>query len=263
MGLSIKALLIDLDGTVHFKGELIAGAAEAIERLRENGLRLLFLTNIDSASPQEIAERLERVGLEIDPAEIMNPLQAGRAYVQNRTGRVFCLMPKHLAREFDFPGRGADPVRFVVVGDPRENGSYAELNAAFRHIMNGAEIVALQKGRFFYTADGVNLDTGAVVAMLEYAASRQAVVIGKPSAAFFSAALERVGVQANEVAVVGDDIYSDIAGAAGMKMPSVLVRTGKSSQQPPLPEGPQPTWTIDSIAGLPGLLGLGRTTKTS
>ena len=249
--LKVQAVLIDLDGTVYFKGEPIRGAAEAIGELRRRGFRLLFLTNTDSQTPTELAQRLGSMGLAIAENEIMTCVQAGLAYVKNKSGRAFCLLAKHLVAGFEALGRAKEPVQFVVVGDPRQTEGYEELNTAFRHLMDGAELVALQKGRFFLTPDGPNLDTGAFVAMLEYAAGRDATVIGKPAAAFFRAALDQVGVDHEQAVMVGDDIHTDIAGAAGMGMPSILVRTGKFSYQPLPVEGPQPTCVIDSIADLP------------
>ena len=248
---NVQALLIDLDGTVYFKGEPIPGAVEAIRELRGRGFGLLFLTNTDSQTRKALAQKLNASGLAIAEHEILTCVQAGLAYVKEKSGRAVCLMAKELAAEFESLGGAEGPVRFVVVGDPRENASYANLNEAFRHVMAGAEIVALQKGRFFLTPDGPNLDTGAIVAMLEYAAGRQSVVMGKPSVAFFQAALNQLGVERDQAAVVGDDIDSDIAGASGMGMQSILVRTGKFGDRALPATGPQPTIIIDSIAHLP------------
>ena len=249
--LDVRALLIDLDGTVYFKGEPIPGAAQAIRELQRRGFRLLFLTNTDSQTRQALAQKLNAIGLPIAEHEILTCVQAGLTYVKVQSGRAVCLMADELAAEFEALGRGEEPVRFVVVGDPRENTSYAKLNEAFRYVMAGAEIVALQKGRYFLTPDGPNLDTGAIVAMLEYAAGRQAVVMGKPSAAFLQAALNQLEVEREQAVVVGDDVNSDIAGAVGMGMRSILVRTGKFGFQDLPATGLQPTMIIDSIADLP------------
>jgi HAD superfamily hydrolase (TIGR01458 family) len=249
--LNVQALLIDLDGTVYFKGEPIQGAAEAIGELRRRGFRLLFLTNTDSQTRQQLAQRLNAMSIAIAENEILTCVQAGLAYVKEKRGRAFCLMPKQLAAEFEALGRADEPVRYVVVGDPRQTASYAELNEAFRHVMAGAELIALQKGRFFFTPDGPNLDTGAIVALLEYASGRQAEVMGKPAAAFFRAALHQVGVDREQAAVVGDDVTSDIAGAIGMGMKSILVRTGKFGYQALSAASAQPTVIVDSLADLP------------
>lgn len=251
--LQATTLLIDLDGTVFFKGRLIPGAADAIAAIRRAGLRLQFLTNIDSRTGAEICDRIAGMGLAIGPHEITTCLDAALAHVTDRPGRCYCLLPSGVAGAFDACGSPDGPVRYVVVGDQRQLTGYAPLNTAFGHIMAGAEIVALQKGRFYHTAEGLNLDTGAFVAALEYASGKPAVVVGKPAPAFFHAALRRAGGDAAGAIVVGDDVTTDIAGAAACGLRSILVRTGKGGAPRP-PEVPSPTRTIDSIADLPAII---------
>jgi ribonucleotide monophosphatase NagD (HAD superfamily) len=83
--------------------------------------------------------------------------------------------------------------------------------------------VALQKGRYFVREEGYFLDTGAFVAMLEYSSGKTARVLGKPSQEFFHLALSHVGCTPAEAAIVGDDINTDIAGAARTGALGVLV----------------------------------------
>ena len=98
------------------------------------------------------------------------------------------------------------------------------------------------------------MDAGAFVAALEYATETEAELIGKPNRAYFDMALKDIGLDPSQVAMIGDDIHTDISGAQAAGMPTILVRTGKYSfdAQKPLPV--QPDWTIDSIADLPGIL---------
>ena len=109
------------------------------------------------------------------------------------------------------------------------------------------------------TPDGLSLDVGPFVAALEYAASTEAFVVGKPAPAFFASALDGTGVAAAEAAMVGDDIESDVGGALHAGMAGILVRTGKFREESVRATGIRPTATIDSIADLPGLLGEGAT----
>ena len=148
------------------------------------------------------------------------------------------------------------PADYVIVGDSRELATYGRLNSAFRHIMAGAEILALQKGRYFLRDGNYNLDTGAFVALLEFASGKTARVLGKPSSDFFRLALDTLGCAANEVVVAGDDVTTDVAGARAIGAFSVLVRTGKG-RLGPAHGAPQPDMILDSIAGLPGALGGG------
>jgi ribonucleotide monophosphatase NagD (HAD superfamily) len=87
--------------------------------------------------------------------------------------------------------------------------------------MDGAELVALQKNRFWLTADGLSLDAGPLVAAIEYATGRDAFVVGKPSAGFFDIVLADLGADRNSVAMVGDDVETDIGGALDAGIDSV------------------------------------------
>ena len=251
----VRVLLIDIDGTLVSKGELIPGADQAVEALRETGFRLKFLTNTDSRDADTLADELTKLGLTVSVSEIVTAIDAAYHYIARKgPGRCYCLMPKQLAGRFYslYPEEGE--VRYVVVGDPRETTHYTNLNHAFRYVLSGAEIVAAQRGRFFISQDGYQLDTGPVVALLEYATGKQATLVGKPEKAFFDGATSDLDVPPEQVVVVGDDVTSDILGAAAAGMRSVLTRTGKYAAQRDLPITSGPDWTINSIADLPALV---------
>ena len=93
--------------------------------------------------------------------------------------------------------------------------------------MDGAELIALQKNRYWETSEGLSLDAGPFVSALEYATGREAEVVGKPSPAFFELALGELGVSADRAAMVGDDVEADVGGAMDAGLAGILVRTGK------------------------------------
>jgi HAD superfamily hydrolase (TIGR01458 family) len=101
------------------------------------------------------------------------------------------------------------------------------LNRVFRKLLEGAELIGLQKNRYWETSGELTLDAGPFIAALEYASGREARVVGKPSAEFFSLALEDLGLKPEEVAMVGDDVEVDIGGAQKVGLKTVLVETGK------------------------------------
>ena len=144
-----------------------------------------------------------------------------------------------------------DSPDFVVVGDYGDRFDFRSLNHAFRLLMGGAELIALQRSPYWVSPEGIMLDCGAFVALLEYASTKTAKVMGKPSKLFFEIALDSLQFSPSEVIMVGDDITTDILGAERMGMRSVLVRTGKF--QPSRLENPvaNPTWVVDSISDLP------------
>ena len=127
-------------------------------------------------------------------------------------------------------GEGAEA---VLVGgcdetvEPNQVFRYMNLARAFAEIQLGAELYCLHKNRWWQTSRGPLLDAGAFVAGLEYATGVEAVVLGKPSPAYFAAALDALGAEPERTWLVGDDPESDVRGAHLFGMHTALVRTGK------------------------------------
>src|SRR5512135_504366 len=187
---SVRAVLLDLDGTLYGEGGAIPGAAAAIGALRSRGVPLRFVTNTTRRSRRLLAERLARYGLEARAEEIVTAVMAAVAMLRERGVRRVapCVAEATLEDFAGFDLRAADP-EVVVVGDLGGAWDFATLNRAFRHLMAGADLVALQRDRYWQAADGLALDAGPFVAALEYATGKRAAVTGKPSASFFQAAV--------------------------------------------------------------------------
>ena len=125
------------------------------------------------------------------------------------------------------------------------------LSRAFAELNQGAELYCLHRNRWWQTVRGPLLDSGAFVAGLEYAAETEAVLLGKPSPAYFQAALDALDANPEFTWMVGDDIDADVAGAQRHGMKTVLVRTGKF--RPDVVESTEirPDGIVSSIAELP------------
>jgi HAD superfamily hydrolase (TIGR01458 family) len=168
--------------------------------------------------------------------------------------RVALIMNEDVKRDFEGLEEADEGVDAVIMGDLGEAFGFAILNRAFRLVMDGAELIALQKNRFWLTADGLSLDAGPFVDAIEYATGKNAYVVGKPSSGFFEMVLADVG--ADSVAMVGDDVETDVGGAMSAGLIGILVRTGKYREGFVRRSGIEPTATVDSIADVPKLLGL-------
>jgi HAD superfamily hydrolase (TIGR01458 family) len=254
-------LLLDLDGTLYQGSEPIDGAAEALDELRGRGHTVRFLTNTDSQSTEQMLIKLAARNLTVAEAELFTSLTATEALLL-AAGDVTVLpvangdVRAQLGRRFRLTDGGAVVATHVVVGDVRDELSYPLLDTAFAALQEGARLIALQKGRFFLAGDRAHLDTGAVVAALEYAAGVAAEVAGKPNPMFLELAVASTGrpFAADRTWVVGDDATSDIAMARAAGVPGILVRTGKYARQRGLAGLPEPDRCIGSIADLPALL---------
>ncbi|MFN8132897.1 MAG: TIGR01458 family HAD-type hydrolase [Solirubrobacteraceae bacterium] len=251
----VRAVLLDLDGVLYVEGEAVPGAPDAVARLRGAGLPLRFVTNTTARSREQTLARLAALGFEVAPSELVTPAAlAAQMCAQRGLHRVALVMND--AVKGDFPGleEADDGVEAVIMGDLGEQMGYATLNRAFRHVMAGAELIALQKNRFWLTADGLALDAGPFVAAIEYATGRQADVVGKPSAAFFELVLADLGTDAAHAAMVGDDVEVDVGGAQAAGLAGILVRTGKYRADVVAASGVRPAAVAGSIADVPALL---------
>ena len=251
----IQTVLLDLDGTLYVGSQAVPGAPEAVRWLRDQGLTVRFCTNTDSVAPAALADRLAERGFEAAEDELVTPVAvAARLFASAPEARVLAVAAEGvrelLGRSLAGPG---EPASHVLVADPSFGATYDDLDAAFRALRSGAELVATQVNRVALRDDGEHLDTGGWVRLLEYATGRTARVLGKPSPEFFATPLDALGRGPGTALVVGDSLESDIAGGRAAGAATVLVRTGKDDQAPG--QGAEPDAVIDSVADLPGLLG--------
>lgn len=222
----IRGVLLDLGGVVFVGDAPLPGAPEALGRLRESGLPLRFLTNTTRRSTARLVADLNRIGIALEADEVLTPAQIARAYLTEHRLSPHLLVHENLEEEFaDLPAGDGEA---VVVGDAGARFTYENLNAAFRRLETGAELVALAGNRKFRDTDGeLSIDTGAFVKALEFASEREAVMLGKPAEAFFLNAVEALGCAPGAAVMVGDDAEADVGGALAAGLQGVLVRTGK------------------------------------
>jgi len=248
-------ILLDIEGVLHVSWNEIAGARAAVHRLRERGSRLRFITNNTTRARRELALELQRMGIELEEDELQTTAVAAARSLAGR--RVLALtMPRIIddLRGIELVGESADA---VLIGGADETAatnrvfSYMNLARAFAEVDAGAHLYCLHRNRWWQTARGPMLDAGAFVAGLEYAAETEATLLGKPSAAYFEAALEALDADAELTWMVGDDLEADIAGAQAFGMRTVLVRTGKFRQADLDRSATVPDVVLDSIADLP------------
>lgn len=241
----------------------------AVEQLRRRGTSLRFVTNTTRRPRSFIVDRMRGYGFDVEPDEVFSAVMAGCALLEREGIRAVApfVSPEALV---DLGGlelvggtsgsalpTGAAP-EAVLVGDLGERWTPALLNQAFRYVMDGARLVALQRGRYWFGPEGAELDAGAWVAALEYATERDAVVCGKPNPAFFQGAVASLGSPQGEsvasgappIVMVGDDLWSDIHGAQRIGLEGWLVRTGKFREDVLAASGIRPDRVIDSVADL-------------
>jgi len=245
---SIDGLLIDIEGVVMRGNEVIPGAQEALQTLRARGIPYRFITNTTIYCRHTLLERLQAMGFSIQVEDLFTATYAAARYLQEQNAKSYypLLLPD---AQQEFAGLDVDEEQpdFVVMGDMGASFTFARLNRALQAILNGARFVALHKKRTWRTEQGLYMDAGPFVVALEYAAELKAEVVGKPSRAYFRMVLDELGIAPNRVAMIGDDIESDVRGAQLIGMQGWLVKTGRFRKED-LARGIWPDRVFESIA---------------
>lgn len=252
----LHGILLDIDGVLHVSMKPIAGAAETLSWLAQHNYQTCFVTNTTTISQIALAERLQQIGLPVAEHAILTAPVATANYIRrNFPGRRCWVLTKG-ATAIDFAGIELveDHADVVVIGGAEELLTYETLNHAFQMLMDGAALLAMHTNRYWRTTSGLQLDSGPFVRALEAATGKEAIVLGKPNAAFFTQALDMMKLPANEALMVGDDIENDIAGAQQTGIRAALVLTGKHGKDHPLLQSIHPDITFASIADLPDYL---------
>jgi len=252
----ITGYLIDLDGVLYIGDEPIDGAIETIDFLKSHNIPCRFVTNTTTKSLDTLHGKIRDMGLPIDKGEIVSAPRAAVLHLR-KIGCPVCYLSMNddVRRDFaEFETSDTTP-EVVVIGDIDDGWNYEIMSRLFHMIINGAEIVALHKGRYWHEPDGLRLDIGPFVAGLEYATGKKAAVIGKPNRAFFDMAVGDMGLKPSEVAMIGDDINSDIGGAQKAGLRGILVKTGKYREELAGESHVIPYVILESIARLPAMIG--------
>jgi HAD superfamily hydrolase (TIGR01458 family) len=254
---AIEGLLVDLDGTVYEGNSLIPGSAEAVQRLRERGTPFLFTTNTSRKSRRDVAASLSEMGLRVGVDEIFTAPVAAAGWLAARgIHRVQLLLPESTHADFEGFEITATAPAAVLVGDMGREFTFELLNRAFRNLRAGAQLVAIHKNRFWLPLEGATLDAGPFVAALEYATGLEAMLVGKPAPAFFETAAALLGMRPTVLAVIGDDIESDVKGGRAAGLTTFQVRTGKYDAALVEQTGPAgiPDETVATFADVVALL---------
>jgi HAD superfamily hydrolase (TIGR01458 family) len=246
----VRGLLLDLDGVLVLKGAAVPGAVEALAELDRAAFPYLVVTNTSLMSRAALARWGAKAGFTTPPDRFQTALSASASVVRRELdGRAAYVICSDEARS-EFAGLNvvtgeqadADPaaVAAVILGDSPEELTKANLDRAFRLILGGAQLIGMHRNPWWLTPAGPTLDAGTFLVGLEWATKRRARLVGKPSPAFFRAAIERLQAEAvargeapprrSDLAMVGDDVGTDIGGGHRAGLRTVFVRTGKHGE---------------------------------
>ncbi len=229
-----KAFLVDLDGTTYIDSKLIPGAGDFLGHLRERGIPHLFLSNNSSCSGSEYVERLNRIGIEASRENVMTSGDATIEYLRRRTDctRPYVVGTEPLLADFraaGFETDAADPDCVVVAFDTTV--TFAKLERACALLFDGVPYYATHPDKTCITARGLIPDIAAIIAACEAVTGRLPLIIGKPEKHIVELALEVLRTTAQETAIVGDQLDTDMMMGRRSDLLSCLVMSGETSHE--------------------------------
>jgi HAD superfamily hydrolase (TIGR01458 family) len=257
VALDVDGLLLDIDGVLVTSWRALPGSVDAIAALRSGGVPFRLVTNTTTHSRAGLADTLGEAGFDFTADEIVTAVTATAAYLRTAHPGARVAVLSDGDPTGDLEGVAlveVDHADVIVLGGASEAFDYDTINRVFRRLSDGAAFVAMHRNMYWRTSSGLQLDVGAYVAGLEAATGVTPVVCGKPSGAYFAAALGEIGVTADRAAMVGDDVVNDVTGAQDAGLAGVLVRTGKF--RPGDLDRGSPDAVVDALAEVPAALGL-------
>lgn len=256
----LRAILIDLSGTIHIGQEEIAGSIEALTRLKRSGLRYKFVTNTTKESQKALFTRLQSIGFDIgSPNEIFTSLISARDFLKREQLKPIepLLLEDDALNDFesvlnDTNNQNENNKSAVIVGLAPSKFNYETLNIHLNSLLNGSRLIAIHQGRYFKTENGLALGPGPFVRALAYGADikpEDIVTVGKPNRDFFLSAIKSLGedLKPEECLMIGDDVRDDIEGAMACGLQGILVKTGKYRDGDEDKIDPKPTMVFSSF----------------
>ncbi len=243
----VKGFLIDMDGTVYKGMEPIPGAKEFISHLGREHIPFVMLTNNSSSSRSHYLRKLTDMGFDIGIDNILTSTTATILHLQaHRPGKaVYPLGTPQFTEELKEAGIELSDAAPIVLLAFDRTITYGKINHAYHLLLQGAELIATHPDDLCPTEDGYDVDVGPFIRMFEELTGSRALVIGKPNSAMVEMASLHLNVPVDELAMVGDRLYTDMRMAVDNGMTSVLVLSGEADRESLQASGME----VDVVAG--------------
>ena len=252
-----RAFIIDMDGVIYHGNELLKGAAELVEWMNRNKKAYLFLTNSSERSPIELAQKLSRLGIDVEPEHFYTSALATASFLasQNPGGSAYVIGEPGLIQalyDVGFTMNNVDP-DYVVVGEGR-GYSLETLERAVKLVCGGARLIGTNPDLSGPVEGGIVPACGALVAPIELAAKTKAYFVGKPNPLIMRHGLSRLNSRREETAIIGDRMDTDIISGIETEIETILVLSGVTSMAD-LPMFPyHPKHILEGVFEIPEMI---------
>ena len=251
---TVRGFLLDMDGTFYLSDRLLEGALRFIDTLRAQKKTFLFLTNNSSKHRRQYAEKINRLGLPIPEEAVLTSGEATALYLreEHHGAKIFLVGTPALEEEFSLHGFRLveiDP-QFLVLGFDTTL-TYQKLWALCDFVRAGIPYIATHPDFNCPTETGWMPDVGAMIAFVKAATGREPdLVVGKPNRLIVDTAAMTMNLQVEQIAMIGDRLYTDIALGQSSGITTVLVLSGETKIED-LKDSPyQPDYIFQNLAGV-------------
>jgi NagD protein len=250
-----KAFIIDMDGVIYHGNRVLKGASEFVEWLEQNGKAYLFLTNSSERSPVELSQKLDRLGISVEPEHFYTSALATASFLasQRPGGSIYVIGEPGLIQalyDMGFTMNNVNP-DYVVVGEGR-GYSLEAIERAVHLVLGGARLIGTNPDLTGPTEAGIVPACGALVAPIEMATGIKAYFVGKPNPLMMRHGLRRLNARREDTVIIGDRMDTDIAAGVESEIETVLVLSGVTTLEE-IPSFPyQPKHILEGVFEIPG-----------
>ena len=254
----IKCFILDMDGTSYLGNELFSFTKDFLKKVEETGREYYFFTNNSSKSQQDYIEKLERFGIRIKSQQMMTSTHVISRYLkQHYEGKsVYVVGTQSLIREFQYFGINVteeDP-DIVVLGFDTTL-TYEKLSKACHYIRNGCTYFGINPDWNCPIEGGAFIpDCGSMAKLIEASTGRFPEFFGKPSKHTLDYIIQQTGYEPDEIAIVGDRLYTDIAVADQSDVTSILVLSGESTREDVKTSDVKPNVILEDLSEITKML---------
>ena len=251
-----NGFIFDLDGTIYLGQQAIDGAVDTVNKLIEDGKKTVFLTNKTIESRSYIMKKLNNLGIQAVPEQMISPLVTTLKMLREQFygKKVYVIGEAVIKKELEQEGipfaASPDETDVVILSWDRDF-HYQHIEFAYRAVMNGAVVMATNPDRTCPMPGGDMPDCGSIIGALEGATGKKIdMVLGKPSEHMIGTALAVLGLEAAECLMIGDRLETDIYMGNQSNIDTALVLSGTATEEEAAASPHKPTYIIGSVKDL-------------
>ncbi len=250
---SMNGFIIDMDGVIYHGYKLLPGAKEFVDWLRISNKKFMFLTNSSERTPEELQEKLKRMGIEVDADKFFTSALAtamflisqkpkGSAYIIGDAGLINALY------NVGYTMNSVDP-DYVVVGESRTY-NYEKIEHAVNLVLKGAKLIGTNPDVSGPVEDGIVPATRALIAPIELATGRTAYFVGKPNPLMMRKGLKKLNCTREETIIIGDRMDTDVLAGIETEIDTCLVLSGITTREEIKSFAYQPKFVLNGVVDL-------------